>query len=101
MTIKPQTLGTSFSIPGTSLNAKLEYDAKGQLTQLSSQGHLYFERQQSGKKVFDGGFVTMSELLTRDQLLRQVSTGDHFWVETYRWDNNGRVTLVDGVPGSN
>jgi hypothetical protein len=97
MAMGAQTSETSFSVPGSSLTVQLGYDAKGQLTQLSSQGRRYFHRQPGGRKVFDDGFVTMSELVTRDQMLRQVSTGDKFWVETYRWDRNGRVTLVDGV----
>ncbi|MBN8633748.1 MAG: hypothetical protein J0M07_00385 [Anaerolineae bacterium] len=89
----------SFLIPGTTAHAHLTYDRNGRLTSLTcgvDQQRTYVE-QVGSKRVFAGGWVTQSEIVAGQRLLRQVAAGDDFWVETYEWDPAGRLILVDGV----
>ncbi|MBK9745246.1 MAG: hypothetical protein IPO91_00565 [Chloroflexi bacterium] len=89
----------SFLIPGTTAHAHLTYDRNGRLTSLTcgvDQQRTYVE-QVGSKRVFAGGWVTQSEIVAGQRLLRQVAAGDDFWVETYEWDQAGRLILVDGV----
>lgn len=85
-----------FALPGTATAVRFERAPGGRLLRLSGGGRIYFE-QRGHERVFDGGFVTLSEALIGRKLVRQVRTGADFWVEEYRWDEQDRLVEVDGV----
>ncbi len=88
-----------FLIPGTQATAQATYDDHGRLIRLTcgaDRQRAYVE-QVDGRRVFDGGWVTVSEIVAGQRLLRQVAADGEFWLETYEWDTAGRLILVDGV----
>lgn len=85
-----------FPIPGTDAIVQYEHAPGGALARLSCAGRVYLEAA-GGRRVYDDGLATVSELTAGRRLLRQVRAGDAFWVEEYAWDTNGRLELVDGT----
>src|SRR5262247_28888 len=89
----------SVPIPGTHAIAHYTYDVGGRLIRLTcgAQSQRVYVERLKHTRIYDGGFVTTSEVVAGQRLLRQVEAGDAFWVEAYTWDANGRLIEVDGV----
>jgi len=86
----------SFKIPGT--DSRIEYvtNSRAELQSLTVDRRTYVERR-GEDLVFQGDWIRVSEKQIGRTLLRQVNTADSNWVESYVWDQDGLLHMVDGT----
>jgi hypothetical protein len=91
-----KSLSETFPIPGTAAEILYTRNEAGCLLEISINGRVYL-RYDKGQRIFDDGFVSMSQAVTPGGILRTVRTGNDTWCEKYLWDATGLMTYVDGV----
>lgn len=94
--IKSETVSENFLLPGTTTELLYTRNEAGCLLEISANGRTYL-RYDRGWRVFDDGFVSMSQTVTPGGILRTVRAGSDTWCEKYLWDAAGLMTNVDGV----
>jgi len=91
-----ETVSESFLIPGTAVELVYTRNGAGCLLEISANGRSYL-RYDEGWRIFDDGFVSMSQTATPGAILRTVRAGGDTWCEKYLWNAAGLMTHVDGV----
>ena len=86
----------SFKIPGTNAQADYETSPSGELLTLRAGGKTYIDRQ-GEDLVFLGGWFQFSEKQLGRTLFRQVKSKNKHWCESYVWDAQGLLHMVDGT----
>lgn len=84
------------NVPGTALALEYVRAPSGRLIAIRGGDRTYVE-EQGGARVFDGGWVRVSEGALERGFLRHVDTPHGGWIEEYRWDEGGLPVHVDGV----
>ncbi|OPY92544.1 MAG: hypothetical protein A4E73_01023 [Syntrophaceae bacterium PtaU1.Bin231] len=90
------TVSELFLIPGTTTELLITRNEAGCLLESSANGRTYL-RYDQGWRIFDDGFVSMSQTVTPGGIFRTVRAGDDTWCEKYLWNAAGLMTHVDGV----
>ncbi len=90
------TVSDIFRIPGTTAELVSTRNEAGCLLELSANGRTYL-RYDQGWRIFDDGFVSMSQTVTPGGIFRTVRAGGDTWCEKYLWNAAGLMIHVDGV----
>ncbi len=83
-------------VPGTDAVVTYHLDATGRLERLTCAGRTYLHRER-GECIYGDGWVRVREAALERLILRRVETLGECWLEAYRWDEERRLVLVDGV----
>src|SRR3954452_15520422 len=83
-------------VPGTSFSLEYEREPNGRLLRLSGGGRTYLEEHEAAR-IFDGGWLRVSEGSIEHGFLRFVEASYGSWIEEYRWDSDGYPIHIDGV----